>query len=85
MGDRSIHVKLKHLCRILRGDLAALILRGLGKEPIDKRFRMRPGGLGVRKVVAPNHVIHPDKLAQLDADFVFHKLYEHIAVPVIAG
>src|SRR5712692_958330 len=70
--------------RVLRGDLASVLLGSPGKDAVQKLPGLRPGRLRVREVAPPEHVVDADRAAQLDAEVVLHELHEHVAAPVIA-
>ena len=39
----------------------------------------------MREIVPPQHIVHANDVAELDAEIVLHELHEHVPVPVIAG
>src|SRR5213594_1239202 len=80
----SIDLEPEHACGVLHGDLAGDLLRSPGEDAIEKLPGLRPGGLGVREVAPPEHVVDADRVAELHAEVVLHELHEHVALPVVA-
>src|SRR5260370_18948660 len=70
--------------RVLRGDLASVLLGSPGKDAVQKLPGLRPGRLRAREVAPPEHVVDADRVSQLDAEVVLHELHEHVAAPVVA-
>src|SRR5262249_14171075 len=68
------------LCR----DLAPAFLGNPPEDTIEEFARPRPRRFGVRKIVAPQHVLYTDDVTKPEPVVVLHELHEHVAKPVLA-
>src|SRR5262249_50705071 len=62
----------EQLPRVVRGDLAAVFIGGAGEDAIQELPRLRPRRFGMGEVVAPQHVVHADDVAQANPVVVLH-------------
>src|SRR5437867_7023656 len=60
----SAPVEAEQPRRVLPRDLAPVLLGNAGEDPIEKFPRLRPRGLRMREIVAPEHVLHADHVAE---------------------
>src|SRR5262245_30338523 len=75
----------KELRRVVRSDLAPVLIWSPREDAVEEFPRLGPGRLGVREVVAPQHVVDHDHVAEADPAVVLHELAEHVALPVLVG
>src|SRR5262245_44049090 len=69
---------------VVARDLSALVVRHTIQDALEDLPRLREGGLGVRVVRAPHERVDADELAIANAEAVFLKRQEHVAVEEIA-
>src|SRR3989442_945388 len=85
LGSRALaQGEAKQPRGVFRGDLAQVRLGNSREDARQEVPGPRPGRFGVREIAPPEHVVDADRVAQLDAEIVFHELHEHVTAPVVA-
>ena len=65
-------------------DLGLFILRHSGEDFLQDLPGLRKGGLAVRVVGAPHHVVRPDHVSQTNADAVLLEAQDDVAAEEVA-
>src|SRR5215831_7413994 len=83
LSVRLAQVEPEQLGGVVHGDLTPIRLENSGKDPVQEGAGLWPRRFGVREVIAPQHRIHANDLAQAHTEFVLYELDEHITMPVV--